>query len=75
MQQGSNYVKIAVIDNGIDEDRFNIDIGNKVYVNGIGKCVTDDKDMSTVNFTHGTICAQIIDDNAVDATLYSMNTG
>lgn len=72
MQQGSNYVKIAVIDNGIDEARFNIDIGNKVYVNGIGKCVTDDKDMSTVNFTHGTICAQIIDENAVDATLYSV---
>lgn len=65
-------MKIAVIDNGIDESQFNIDIDNKVYIDGTGKCVTDDKDMSNVSFTHGTTCAQIIDDNTVDATLYSV---
>lgn len=65
-------MKIAVIDNGIDEARFNIDIDNKVYIDGTGKCVTDDIDMSNVSFTHGTTCAQIIDDNTVDATVYSV---
>lgn len=67
-----NIVKIAVIDNGIDNTLVAFDLENKVYVDPVTKCVTDDKDMSSVSFAHGTFCAYIIKKNTVNSELYSV---
>lgn len=67
-----NSVKIAVIDNGIDNTLIAFGLENKVYVDSVSKCVMDDKDMSSVNFAHGTLCAYIIKKNVVNSELYSV---
>lgn len=72
MHQGSGIVKVAVIDNGIDASQMNIEIADKIFVDSAGRCITDDKDMSGVSFTHGTLCAYIIQKNVINAELYSV---
>ncbi len=67
-----NSVKIAVIDNGIDNALIAFGLENKVYVDSVTKCVIDDKDMSSVSFAHGTFCAYIIKKNVVNSELYSV---
>lgn len=67
-----NSVKIAVIDNGIDNTQINFDLENKVYVDSASECITDDKDISGFTFAHGTICASIIKNNTENAKLYSV---
>lgn len=67
-----NIVKIAVIDNGIDDTQLHFELENKVYIDSISKCVTDDKNMKDITFLHGTICAYIIKKNVVNSELYSV---
>ena len=67
-----NSIKIAVIDNGIDSALISFDLENKVYVDCASECVTDDKDMSSVGFIHGTFCAYIIKINTINSKIYSI---
>lgn len=67
-----NSIKIAVIDNGIDDTQIDFDLENKVYVDSAFECITDDKDISGFTFAHGTICANIIKNNTENAKLYSV---
>lgn len=67
-----NIVKIAVIDSGVDDTRLNFKIENKVYIDSVSKCVTDDNNVKDTAFSHGTICAYIIKNNAEIAKLYSV---
>lgn len=67
-----NSVKIAVIDNGIDNALITFDLENKVYVDSVSECVIDDNNISDTVFPHGTICAYIIKNNAENSKLYSV---
>lgn len=67
-----NGVKIAVIDNGIDDTKIDFNLENKVYVDPVSKYLISDKDMSDISFAHGTICACIIKNNTKNSMLYSV---
>lgn len=67
-----NSIKIAVIDNGIDDTQIDFDLENKVYVDSASECISDDKDISDFTFAHGTICANIIKKNTESAKLNSV---
>ncbi len=67
-----NTVKIAVIDSGVDDTQLHFKLENKVYVDSVSKCVKNDKNMSDITFSHGTICAYIIKNNAENSKLYSI---
>ncbi len=67
-----NIVKIAVIDNGIDDTQLHFKLENKVYVDSVFKCITDDKNMKDTAFLHGTICTYIIKSNVENSKLYSV---
>ena len=67
-----NIIKIAVIDNGVDNTQLDFRLENKVYVDSTSKRVIDDKDMTEIAFTHGTTCAYIIKKNVENSKLYSV---
>lgn len=67
-----NSIKIAVIDNGIDNTKIDFDLENKVYIDSASGCITDDRDISDFTFAHGTICACIIKNNSESSKLYSV---
>lgn len=65
-------VKIAVIDNGIDETCLNHNLECKIYINHNGQCVLDNENLRGMNFIHGTICASIIQKYFPDSEIYSV---
>lgn len=65
-------IKIAIIDNGVDEAALGNEISGKVYVNEKKECVYDEADMSRVRFAHGTICAAIIQKYLANSEIYSI---
>ncbi len=65
-------IKIAIIDNGVDEWTLGNKIAGKVYVNEKKECVYDDADMREVSFAHGTICAAIIQRYFPCSEIYSI---
>lgn len=65
-------IKIAIIDNGVDEVALGNKISGKVYVNEKKECVYDEADMSEVSFAHGTICAAIIQKYLTNSEIYSI---
>lgn len=67
-----NIVKIAVIDNGIDDTQLYFELEDKVYIDSASKCVTDYKIMKDTIFLHGTVCAYIIKNNVENFKLYSV---
>lgn len=65
-------VKIAVIDNGIDETCLHHDLKSKIYIHPSGQCILDNKKINNMHFIHGTICASIIQKNFPDSEIYSL---
>lgn len=65
-------IKIAIIDNGVDEVALGNKISGKVYINEKKECVYDEADMSEVSFAHGTICAAIIQKYLTNSEIYSI---
>lgn len=67
-----NNVKIAIIDNGIDEDFLNKPLEYKIYITEEGACVSDEGSTGQINFQHGTTCAMIIEKYFPECTLSSV---
>ena len=65
-------IKIAIIDNGVDQVALGNKISGKVYVNEKKECVYDGADMSEVSFAHGTICTAIIQKYLTNSEIYSI---
>lgn len=65
-------VKIAIIDNGIDETLLKKPLEYKIFITNEGKCVSDDSNMAQVSFMHGTTCAMIIEKYFPECTLSSV---
>lgn len=65
-------VKIAIIDNGVDETRLNYNMKSNICINPNGRCILDNQNLSNMNFMHGTICAAIIQNHFPDSEIYSL---
>ncbi|RCX12213.1 subtilase family protein [Anaerobacterium chartisolvens] len=65
-------VKIAVVDNGIDEALLKRQLNHRVYINHDGQCIFDNADMNKVSFMHGTTCALIIEKYLSDFSISSV---
>ena len=65
-------IKIAIIDNGVDELALGKKISEKVYINEKKEWIVDDADMSEISFAHGTICAAIIQKHCLNSEIYSI---
>lgn len=65
-------VKIAIIDNGVDEAFLKKPLEYKISVTNEGKCICDNSSMEQVNFMHGTTCAMIIEKYFPECTLSSV---
>lgn len=56
-----NNVKIAIIDNGIDENFLNNPLEYKIFITEEGAYVPDEDSTGQINFLHGTTCAMLIE--------------
>lgn len=65
-------VRIAIIDNGINEQFLKKKLEKSIFVDGSGNCVFDTKNKSKQKFQHGTNCARIIEKNFTDCCLTSI---
>lgn len=65
-------VKIAIIDNGIDNLSLNRSLENNIFIDSKGKCVADTKSITQQKFQHGTNCARIIEKNFKECRLTSI---
>lgn len=65
-------VKIAILDNGIDEKQLGCELQAKVYIDKCGKPIIDNENMGSTYFIHGTVCAFIIKSFFEDADMFSV---
>lgn len=56
-------VRIAIIDNGINERSLNKRMENNIFIDSKGNCVADTKNITQQKFQHGTNFARIIEKN------------
>lgn len=67
-----NGVKIAIIDNGINELSLNRSLENSIFIDSKENCVADTKNITQQKFQHGTNCARIIEKNFKECRLTSI---
>lgn len=65
-------VRIAIIDNGINELSLRKKLENSIFIDSQGNCVVDTTIISQQRFQHGTNCAKIIEKNLKECSLYSI---
>lgn len=65
-------VRIAIVDNGVDEVFLKKPLEYKVLITEDGDCIPDNSDMEHVSFLHGTTCAQIIEKYFPEGNLSSV---
>lgn len=65
-------IRIAIIDNGIDDRFLNRELENRITVDKNGICINDQADMRQQRFRHGTYCAMIIEKHLKNCKLTSI---
>ncbi len=65
-------IRIAIIDNGVNESLLKNPLEHKILVTNEGECIFDNDNMAQVSFMHGTICAMIIENYFPDCILSSV---
>ena len=65
-------IKVAVIDNGINELVLEKKLENSILIDTDGNCVKDKKKITQQVFQHGTICAKIIENIFDECSIVSI---
>lgn len=54
-------IKIAIIDNGINERFIKSELEQSIVIDEMGICIVDTKNIDQQQFQHGTNCAMILE--------------
>lgn len=65
-------IKVAVIDNGVNEEKLGCKLKCQVCINQSGKIVSDNNNIKDTKFLHGTTCAAIIKKYFPNSEIYSL---
>ena len=68
----NNSIRIAIIDNGINELLIKRGIEKSIVIDENGICITDTKNIDQQHFQHGTNCAMILEKYCSDCQLISI---
>lgn len=65
-------IKIAIIDNGINERFIKSELEQSIVIDEMGICIVDTKNIDQQQFQHGTNCAMILEKYCSDCHLISI---
>jgi len=65
-------IKVAIIDNGINEFYLKGRVEKSIFVDENGICIEDTKNIAQQQFQHGTNCAMILEKYCLDCNLISI---
>ena len=68
----NNSIRVAIIDNGINELLIKRGIEKSIVIDENGICITDTKNIDQQHFQHGTNCAMILEKYCSDCQLISI---